>query len=185
MATYNDEQKTPATGIVGTVLGGTALAAMSGILGGNGLNLFGGSGNASYQNEICNLRMQNAILTSEAASSEKLNKGLTEVYAELRKQDKLQDQNLANLNSRVLALETAGPLKEQLFDAKIGAVYDKITCCCNSATASIAATNTALAALQNTVGTITKLVVPKDVVCPEYMMRYNSWTAPTTPAAEG
>lgn len=131
--------------------------------------------------EICQLRMQNAILTSENATDKKL----VDVYTELRKQDKTQDQNLANLNSRVLALETAGPLKEQLFDAKIGAVYDKITCCCNSATASIAATNTALAALQNTVGTITKLVVPKDVVCPEYMMRYNSWTAPTTPAAEG
>lgn len=180
MATYNDEQKTPATGIVGTVLGGTALAAMSGILGGNGLNLFGNN-NSSAQDEICQLRMQNAILTSENATDKKL----VDVYTELRKQDKTQDQNLANLNSRVLALETAGPLKEQLFDAKIGAVYDKITCCCNSATASIAATNTALAALQNTVGTITKLVVPKDVVCPEYMMRYNSWTAPTTPAAEG
>ena len=28
---------------------------------------------------------------------------------------------------------------------------------------------------------ITKLIVPKDVICPEYMNQYNSWTAPTTP----
>lgn len=181
MATYNNEEsKTPATGIVGTVLGGTALAAMSGILGGNGLNLFG-SGSRSSSDEICSLRMQNAILTSEASATEKLNKGLTEVYTELRKQDKLQDQNLANLNSRVLALETAGPLKEQIFDGKISAVYDKITCCCNSANSAIQASNAAIASLQATVGNITKLVVPKDVICPEYMPRYNSFTVPTTP----
>lgn len=31
---------------------------------------------------------------------------------------------------------------------------------------------------------LTKLVIPKESVCPEYMSRYNSWTAPTsTPAA--
>lgn len=36
-----------------------------------------------------------------------------------------------------------------------------------------------VAALQG----LTKLVVPKESVCPEPMDRYNSWTAPTTGAA--
>ena len=42
------------------------------------------------------------------------------------------------------------------------------------------ATNTAIAGINNTLSNITKTVVPKDAVCPEYMNRYNSWTAPTT-----
>ena len=41
------------------------------------------------------------------------------------------------------------------------------------------ATNTAIAGINNTLSNITKTVVPKDAVCPEYMNRYNSWTAPT------
>ena len=41
------------------------------------------------------------------------------------------------------------------------------------------ATNTAIAGINNTLSNITKTVVPKDAVCPEYMNRYHSWTAPT------
>lgn len=41
------------------------------------------------------------------------------------------------------------------------------------------ATNTAIAGINNTLSNITKTVVPKDAVCPEYMNRYNSWSAPT------
>lgn len=41
------------------------------------------------------------------------------------------------------------------------------------------ATNTAIAGINNTLSTITKTVVPKDAICPEYMPRYNSWTQPT------
>jgi hypothetical protein len=29
-----------------------------------------------------------------------------------------------------------------------------------------------------------KLVMPRDAICPEVMQRYNSWTAPTTPAPD-
>lgn len=32
---------------------------------------------------------------------------------------------------------------------------------------------------------LTKVVIPKDSICPEPMDRYNSWTAPTTTAAAG
>lgn len=162
MATYTNENPTPVTGVVGTVLGGTALAGLSGLFNNGGLSgIFGGNNNNQ------NLAMQVAILQSEKESAKTINDGLVAVYTELRKQDKAQDQNLANLSSRVLALETAGPLKEQLFDSKIAQVYDKITCCCNSASASIASTNAALAALQATVGGLTKTVIPITNVCPQ------------------
>ena len=52
----------------------------------------------------------------------------------------------------------------------------------NNATMSAAiATNTAsIAALNDTLGGITKTIVPISSVCPEPMKLYNSWTAPTT-----
>ena len=49
------------------------------------------------------------------------------------------------------------------------------------------ATQTAtIGCIQQQVGRLyglTKLVIPKDSICPEYMPRYNSWTAPTAEAA--
>lgn len=47
------------------------------------------------------------------------------------------------------------------------------------------ATNTAIAGINNTLSTITKTVVHKDAICPEYMPRYNSFTVPTTAPATG
>ena len=36
----------------------------------------------------------------------------------------------------------------------------------------------AVAAQGATLAGITKIVVPKDAICPEYMNRYNAWVAP-------
>lgn len=44
---------------------------------------------------------------------------------------------------------------------------------------AIATNTTSIEGLQTVVGGITKTVVPKDAICPEFMDRYNSWTAPT------
>lgn len=67
-------------------------------------------------------------------------------------------------------------LREQLLKSEIEkqgiAVQSQINCM-----------NGRIGGLQQTVEHITKIVVPKDVVCPEYMPRYNSWTAPTTVTA--
>lgn len=46
-------------------------------------------------------------------------------------------------------------------------------------TATLGGLQAQIAALQN----LTKTVIPADSVCPEYMPRYNSWTAPTTTAS--
>ena len=35
----------------------------------------------------------------------------------------------------------------------------------------------------NTLSGLTKTVIPIGSICPEVMQRYNSWVAPTTPAA--
>ena len=39
-----------------------------------------------------------------------------------------------------------------------------------------------VAAQGATLAGITKIVVPKDAICPEYMNRYNAWVAPTNAA---
>ena len=46
------------------------------------------------------------------------------------------------------------------------------------------ATNSAIQALQNTVNGITKTVIPLNVICPQAMARWNSWTAPTNTAPD-
>ena len=46
-------------------------------------------------------------------------------------------------------------------------------------TAAIGCINNQITSLLNTVGGITKTVVPITAVCPEPMKLYNSWTAPT------
>ena len=47
-------------------------------------------------------------------------------------------------------------------------------------TAAIGCINGQIASILNTIGGITKTVVPITAVCPEPMKLYNSWTAPTT-----
>lgn len=47
------------------------------------------------------------------------------------------------------------------------------------------ATNSAIAGINNTLGGITKTIVPKDAICPEFMNRYNSWTAPAAGSGTG
>lgn len=142
---------TTALGIIGTVLGGAAVAGNSGLLG----NILGG-GN------------QNNALMSELAKEKAerfAEKTGAEIYNAMFSQYKELAQATTNIDKRVSALEVAGPLREQL-------VNQRIDCCCGSM-------NAGLAALQATVANITKTIVPITSVCPEPMPQYNSWTAPT------
>ena len=80
-------------------------------------------------------------------------------------------------------------LREQLIQAKIG------NCCCDmtnkintvaqTSACGISQLQNAVACINNTLAGITKTIIPKDAICPEYMNRYNSWVAPTTPATTG
>lgn len=152
MATYNNENGSSSTAKAGLGLGiaGTALALMQN--GGLG-PLFGGN-----QNTTLALAQKDSEIALLKAGQE-TDKKLVEVYNALFRNDKEMNAKIASIDGRVLALETASPLKEQIVDQKIARVADTMTCCCNAANASIDA-------LKATLGGITKTVVPNTSVCP-------------------
>ena len=114
------------------------------------------------------------------------------------KSDVAYSQELAKKDSEIALLKS-----EQNTEVKIADVYDRLITrinadrqaqndwnaaqMVNNCTMSNAiATNTAsISSLQNCCNSITKLVVPKDAICPAVMPQYNSWTAPTTPTTNG
>lgn len=114
----NDENKSYASSGVGTtalVLSSVATAAVTGLIGGgNGLGgLFGGNqnpaNNATYQlaqkdNEIAILKAQQYTDNKDFAMAEKI----------------------AKLDSRVIALETAAPLREQIFMGGLANLSEKV-----------------------------------------------------------
>lgn len=144
---------------LGLGIAGTAL----GLLNGNGGNilggLFGGGNN-------CNTLMSELAREKAERFAEKTG---SEIYNAMFSQYKELAQATTNIDKRVSALEVAGPLREQLLN-------QRIDCCCNSISSG-------LAALQNVVANITKTIVPITSVCPQPMPEFNSWTAPTAPAA--
>lgn len=114
----NDEQKSYASSGVGTtalVLSSVATAAVTGLIGGgNGLGgIFGGNqnpaNNPTYQlaqkdNEIALLKAQQYTDNKDFAMAEKI----------------------AKLDSRVIALETAAPLREQIFMGGLANLSEKV-----------------------------------------------------------
>lgn len=157
-----------------------ALAAQSllggGVLGNLGGGIFGGNAAAQAGNTIAALEIAKkdseiALLKSEVSTNDKI----STVYAELRKMDKAQDAVIAALGSRVSAIETAAPLREQIVLGKIGEVS-------TLATNGIATLGAQINCLAAQVAGITKTVVPIAAVCPQPMPLHNSWTAPTAAA---
>lgn len=59
-----------------------------------------------------------------------------------------------------------------------GELNAKIDNVANTCGCGISQLNNAVAAINTTLGNITKTIVPKDAICPEFMNRYNSWAAP-------
>lgn len=144
---------------LGLGIAGTAL----GLLNGNGGNVLGGlfGGGNQTTTLMSELAREKAERFAEKTGAE--------IYNAMFAQYKELAQATTNIDKRVSALEVAGPLREQLLN-------QRIDCCCNSMSAG-------LAALQNVVANITKTIVPITSVCPQPMPEYNSWTAPTAPAA--
>jgi hypothetical protein len=178
---YTAGRGTTALGIIGTVLGGAAVA-------GNGLvgNLLGGNTCATGDSAPVNRYDMNLIRENMAKDGEiallKADKytdqKLVEVYKDLRGIDKEQSAVIGNLASRVAAIETAAPLREQIVLGKIGEVATLATNGINCLTSQV----NCLAA---TVAGITKSVVPITAVCPQPMPQYNSWTAPAPGGTTG
>ena len=105
-------------------------------------------------------------------------------------------QELAKKDSEIALLKS-----EQNTEVKIADVYDRLVSKINAnykeqadwnaqqmvnncqMSSAIAVNTNNISALQSSVAAITKVIVPKSVICPEVMERYNTWTAPTTPAS--
>lgn len=157
-----------------------AIAAQSlfggGLFGNLGGGLLGGNAAAQAANTVAALEMAKkdseiALLKAEVSTNDKL----STVYAELRKMDKVQDATIAAINSRLSAVETAAPLREQIVLGKIGEVS-------TLATNGLATLGSQINCLAAQVAGVTKTVVPITAVCPQPMPQHNSWTAPTAAA---
>ena len=155
---------------MGKTIAGTALALLNNNNCGNGLlgGLFGnncchnnvGFGVAESQ-YVASILAENGMLKAENYSD----RVAKEVYQQTLTDNKQLRQDIRD--------ELA--LREQIMAGKIESLANATTCNFN-------AVNTAIANLANTVGGITKTVIPTTAICPEVMPRYNSWTAPTADA---
>lgn len=137
-----------------------ALAAQSLLNNGSGGllgNILGGNnvGTNLQNNTMLALMNENTKLKADADTDKKL----AEVYTLLRNQDKAQDAIVANIDKRLSAVETAGPLREQI-------VLDKIDTVAQTAQYGIASNSNAINNLQATVASFTKLVIPNNSCCP-------------------
>lgn len=154
------ENKYGSKGVAGAGLGlgiaGTALGLMAG---NGGFNLFGNNAN-------CGCNEDHYVNRYEAAQSARI--------AELETEVKLRDSNIYT-DSKILDLY-------KYVDGKFGCIESEL---CQQRVYN--ATNTsAIACINGQIATLmalTKTVIPADNVYPQPMAMYNSWTAPTAPAA--
>ena len=174
--------------IGGTLIGGVSLAAVNTVSKLLQAHCNGGRGNgggvdaAAATNATataCALAIAEkdakiALLEADKYTDQKL----VEVYKDLRGVDKEQSAVIGNLASRIAAIETAAPLREQIVLGKVGEVATLATNGINCLTAQVAC-------LANTVSGITKSVVPITAVCPQPMPQYNSWVAPQSGTTGG
>ena len=143
-----------ATGIIGTSIGGL-LALGSGLLNGNGFAMRNGCCAEDHLINRYDLQKEQDIANLETENS-------------LLRANIYTDQKLADLYER---LDSKIRVNEAAINQQ--AVYNAT----NNAT--LACMQQQIACLQ----ALTKVVIPATSVCPEPMNRYNSWTAPTAPAA--
>ena len=151
------------TGIIGTALSVLNSSGYgNGLLGGLfGNNCIGRAGFGAELQYVSSLQAENAMLKSENYSD----KVAKEVYQQTRIDN-------AALKSEMKELMD---LREQIVLSKVNEVATVTKC-------NLDQVNCSIAALANTIGGVTKTVIPITAICPEVMTRYNSWTAPTSEA---
>lgn len=170
------------TGIIGTSLAGLLTLGQHSSLFGNG-----------NSNKISELMAENSMLKSENYSD----KVAKEVYAQSLKDNNdlrsemyafikpLADESAANkvTIATIQATQQAeiekNALREQLIKSEIEKQGLLASQGIQGLQAQINCMSGRVGGLQQTVEHITKIVVPKDVVCPEYMLAKNAWVAPT------
>ena len=138
-------------------LGSGGLGGLGGLFGNNSAAMASMAGNAAVAT-LAEKDAQIGQLKAEKYTNDEVAKTYIALHSEIGKvSDKLNDYALAS-------------------ERRFGSIEGQVS-------ALAQATNSAIAGINNTLGGITKTIVPKEAICPEYMNRYNSWTAPTTPAA--
>lgn len=179
-------------GVAGSGLGlgiaGTALGVLASAQNGNGLlgGLFGGNGNqvSALMAENANLKAekysdnQDATLYQATRSeNSNLRAELMAYITPLANESASNRERVAVIEANVAKNAEIAELREKLVRSELGAQISNVA---QASGSGIAQLNTAVAALQNTVASITSTIVPKSAICPEPMLRYNSWAAPTT-----
>ena len=155
-------------GVAGSGLGlgiaGTALA----LLNGNGLGGLFGCGNNCAVNNITG----NAMVATLAEKDAEIGQLKAEKYTndQVAKTYIALNSEIGKVNERVSDLALSNEKRFGSLDCQLGVMAT--------------ATNSAIQALQNTVNGITKTVIPLNVICPQAMTRWNSWTAPTNTAPD-
>lgn len=156
-------------GVYNTIAGSLGLASFLGLgnngnCGGSGLaGLFGANRNGCgcVSNEILDLAMRIAAKDSEIA---------------LLKSEQNTETKIADVYERLITRINADKFEQ----AQINSAQAVANCQMSSA---IAVLQSSVGCLQNSLSGITKTVVPISAVCPQPMEKFNSWTAPTAPAA--
>ena len=151
------------TGIIGTALSVLNTSGYgNGLLGGLfGNNCVGRTGFGAELQYVSSLQAENAMLKSENYSD----KVAKEVYQQTRIDNAALKAEMKELMD----------LREQIVFGKVNEVATLTKC-------NLDQVNCSIAALANTIGGVTKTVIPTTAICPEVMTRFNSWTAPTAEA---
>ena len=145
-------------GIAGTALGLLNNGGLGGLFGGNCQNVI-----AEKDSKIAKLEAEKY---SDASN--------IELYKQIKSELK---ETIANERATYKEFNS---LQEKLFKSELEKQSMLTAQGIQGLQAQINCTNNHLNCLQSVVNGITKTIVPKDAICPEYMNRYNSWTAPTT-----
>ena len=138
------------------------------VLGSLGFLQSGGLGNGLFGNTTAGATAFSAALSQKDSEIAKLS-------AEKYTDNKIGESYIA-LNNQINNVAKDLAALSLNNERRISTVEGQVSCLAQ-------ATNTAIAGINNTLSTITKTVVPKDAICPEYMPRYNSFTVPTTTQA--
>lgn len=151
-------------GIAGTALGllngGTNLLGMHTANTGNGVcseNQYVNRYEMTLTQAISSKDGEIALLKSERYTDERL----VEVYKDLNRQINAVNEKIQANRDEQNAVNCQQAVFNGTMTSTVGCLQQQIAC------------------LQS----LTKVVIPKDSVCPEPMDRYNSWTAPTTGGA--
>lgn len=140
------------------------------VLGSLGFLQSGGLGNGLFGNNTAGVTALSAALSQKDGEIAKLS-------AERYTDNKIGETYIAlnnQINSVAKDLATLSLNNER----RISGLEGQVSCLAQ-------ATNTAIAGINNTLSTITKTVVHKDAICPEYMPAKNAWVAPTTTTTQG